>query len=71
MKEFAKKLGQVMHRPSLFPVPEFVLKFILGESAQAVLSSQKVNPAQLLNNQFVFLYPEVGEALKDILTNRK
>ncbi len=71
MKDFAKRLGKVLRRPSLFPVPEFVLKFILGESAQAVLSGQKVNPVQLINHQFVFLFPEVSDALKDILSNRK
>ena len=43
MKEFAKTLGKVLNRPSIFPVPKFVLKIVVGEAAEVVTASQKVD----------------------------
>lgn len=66
MKDFAKTLGSVLSRPSLFKVPEFVLKIILGESAQEVLRSQKIYPEALKKAGFEFEYSDLKNSLKKI-----
>lgn len=67
MNEFAEILGKVMHRPSLFSVPEFVLNTILGEAAEGILASQKAHPKKLEQWGFEFEYPSLEKALKSIL----
>ena len=42
MREFARALGKAMHRPSWARVPAFVLRTILGEMAETVLTGQCV-----------------------------
>lgn len=66
MKDFAKALGEALRRPSLFPVPEFVLKIVLGESAQEVVRSQKVLPERLIEEGYIFKYEKVDKSLKKI-----
>ncbi len=70
MKEFAKTLGQVLHRPSLLPVPGAILKFILGDGAKVVLEGQRVESIILSKLNFQFKYPKLKQALT-ISTNLK
>ncbi len=67
MNELAKKMGLVLGRPSIFRVPEFVLNVALGEAAQPVLSSLNVKPKVLEVSGFEFAFPDLEEALADIL----
>lgn len=67
MKEFAKTLGKVIKRPSLFPVPKFMLKIIIGEAAEVVTGSQKVIPDKLIKNGYKFKFTKLEDALKDLL----
>lgn len=67
MSTFAKKLGKVMSRPSLFQVPSFVLKIILGESAQEVLRSQRVSASKILKANYKFQYNELEDALRSMV----
>lgn len=67
MKTFAKTLGKVLHKPSLFPVPKFILKLVMGESATAILASQKVKPEALLKAGFEFKFEDLESALIDLL----
>jgi uncharacterized protein (TIGR01777 family) len=67
MSRFAKALGGVLHRPSLFPVPEFVLRLVAGESASAVVSSIRAIPDKLQKAGFKFSYENVENALKSLL----
>jgi uncharacterized protein (TIGR01777 family) len=53
---------------SLVPTPGFALKLMFGEMAQVVLASQRVVPEATLRNRYTFLYPELKEALREILT---
>ena len=66
MEDVARTIGQVLHRPSIFPVPEFVLKIVLGESAYEITKSQKVIPERLLNAGYRFQHPLLEDALKDL-----
>ncbi len=67
MSEFCEKLGEVMNRPSWLPVPEFALKLLLGEAAQAVLEGQKALPKRTQEQGFTYQYSTVKPALADLL----
>ena len=70
MKEFCSILGQVMGRPSWLPGPGFLLKALLGEMSDMLLNSQRVLPNKILKEGFVFRFPELKAALKDIIEMR-
>jgi len=66
--DFAARLGEVLHRPALVPVPAFALRLLFGEMADAaLLSSQRVTPARLSKRGFEFHYPTLPEALRRVL----
>ena len=66
--EFTKSLGQVLSRPTFFPIPAFGVRLAFGEMADALLlSSQKVAPKTLQDAQYQFRYPELRNALQKIL----
>ena len=66
-KDFGKALGQVMSRPSLFPVPAFAMNLMFGEVAIVVLEGQKVIPTRLQQDGFTFTFPEVKPAFADLI----
>ncbi len=68
MKEFCSRLGHAMKRPSWFPVPEFILKFALGELASMLTTGQRVVPQRALEKQFLFKYPTVQTALHELFS---
>jgi uncharacterized protein len=67
MKEFAKTLGKVMKRPSLFPVPEFALRIVVGEAAGTVVTGQRVSVDKLLKSSYQFGFENLEDALEDLL----
>ena len=67
MNEFAKTLGNILHRPSIFKVPEFVLKLAVGQGAQTILASQRVIPQKLIAHSFEFKYINLQKALNSLL----
>lgn len=62
-----KTLGRALSRPTIFPVPEFVLRLLYGEGAQALTSGQTVIPKRLLDSGFQFDFPYIEEAVADCL----
>ncbi|MHB8906436.1 MAG: TIGR01777 family oxidoreductase, partial [Melioribacteraceae bacterium] len=67
MNEFCKTLGAVMHRPSLFNVPAFVLKIIFGEGAEVLLSGANVIPERTIEYGYKFNFVDAEKALKNLL----
>lgn len=63
MAQFSSTLGRTLGRPSLLPVPGPILQLLLGDGAQVVLKGQRVLPERLLQQGFVFRYPELSAAL--------
>lgn len=62
--EFTKALGRVLHRPTIFPLPAFMAKLVLGEMAQdLILASTRVIPAKLQAAGYQFVHPEIESAL--------
>jgi len=66
--DFTRALAQALRRPAIFPVPEFVLHAIYGEMADVLFASQRVVPREAEAAGFRFRFPELGAALKDLLT---
>jgi hypothetical protein len=66
-RELAKTIGKAMGRPSFLPVPGFMLKLALGEFGSILLEGQKVIPQKLLKSGFQFRYPEIEQAIEQIL----
>ncbi|MGE3960531.1 MAG: TIGR01777 family oxidoreductase [Dehalococcoidia bacterium] len=61
-----KVLGSVLKRPTLFPVPGFALKLLLGEMAQVLLlDSKRVVPTKLAEAGFRWEYPTADEAVRE------
>jgi uncharacterized protein (TIGR01777 family) len=60
----AKTLG----KPYWFPnIPAFMLKLVYGEMSSLVLEGSRVAPSRLLKQGFKFTFPELSDALKNIL----
>lgn len=71
MRDFAKILGEVLKRPSWFPVPEFVLKIALGQMSEMLLHGQGAIPQKISDFGFEFKFPDLRSALEDVLGKRK
>ncbi len=67
-RDFTRSLAAALHRPALIPVPAMALRIALGESSQLLTEGQAVYPERLTEAGFSFNYPELQEALKDLLS---
>jgi uncharacterized protein (TIGR01777 family) len=66
-KQLMKALAKQLYRP-LWPlkVPSFIFKLLMGEMSTIVLGSTKVSAQKIENDGFVFKYPKLTGALKQI-----
>ena len=64
---FTKVLGVKLHRPTVLPIPEFVLKLLFGEGASVLTDSKEVYPKALIENGFEFKYKEIESSLEHLL----
>ena len=69
--DFAKALGRALHRPAFLPTPAFGLKILFGEMAQILLEGQRALPKKLLFAGYEFKYPDLSDALEDVIGQRK
>lgn len=66
--EFAKMLGKVLKRPTIFPMPAFAARLAFGEMAdELLLASTRVEPAMLVHSEYRFRYPTLEAALRHLL----
>ncbi len=67
-RDLERIIGQVMHRPSLIPVPGFAMKLALGELAELLLlGGQRVAPKRLQEAGYQFCYPDAEGALENLV----
>jgi uncharacterized protein (TIGR01777 family) len=64
--EFIAAIAKVLGRPFWFPVPAFLLKVLLGEMSDLLLTGQFVQPKRLLESGYLFEYPALEPALTQI-----
>jgi uncharacterized protein (TIGR01777 family) len=65
--EFTRALGRQLHRPAFMPAPYIGLRVLFGEFAKVLFASQRVIPQVALDTGFVFQYPDIAGALREIL----
>ncbi len=70
-KEFSKVLGDTLSRPSLFFIPARILRIVIGEFSESIISGQKVFPEKLIDQGFSFKFPDIKCALENLLIDKK
>ena len=66
--EFTRTLGKVLHRPTVFPLPAFIVRLAFGEMGEALLlGSQRVDCGKLLASGYRFRHSELKPALEALL----
>jgi uncharacterized protein (TIGR01777 family) len=67
-RDFSKALGRALGRPTIVPVPGFVLDLKFGgEFGKVLKGGQRVIPKRALELGYEFLHPDLDEALEDLL----
>lgn len=56
--EVTRTMSEVLHRPAVLPVPAIALKVVLGEFAEDVVGSQRIDPAVLRESGFQWDHPD-------------
>ena len=65
---FSKTLGAALHRPAIFAMPAPVVRLLFGEMGEALLlQGQPVVPKKLQDSGFEFTYPQLSEALRQLI----
>jgi uncharacterized protein (TIGR01777 family) len=64
-QNFTKALGRALNRPTIFPMPEFVVKAIFGEMGDLLLlGSSRVLPSVLIEKGFIFNHNFIDDAFR-------
>jgi uncharacterized protein (TIGR01777 family) len=64
-RQLTKTLGKVLNRPTLLAMPALAARLAFGEMAkELLLASARVTPRRLLDDGFVFAYPQLQAALE-------
>lgn len=67
MKEFCKKFGNKMRRPSWLHVPAFILKLLFGQVAkETMLKGHKILPGNLIKTGYNFKYSDIHQAINSL-----
>jgi uncharacterized protein (TIGR01777 family) len=66
-RDVARALGRALSRPCFLRTPAFMLRLVLGEFGSVLLEGQRVIPAKLLKHGFVFQYPDISGALREVV----
>ena len=65
---FTKTLGTALKRPTIFPMPEIVVKLLMGQMGEELLlAGKRVLPRKILDAGYDFQYKTLKHALKNIV----
>ena len=71
-RDFTAALGRMLHRPTILPVPRWLLELVYGEMAGAtLLASARVMPGRLLGGGFIFRQADITAALRHIVGSQE
>ena len=62
-----KALGKALHRPTIFPVPSFILSLIFSEGAKVLTDGQCAKPKRLMDSGFIFKFETIEDAINDLV----
>ena len=65
--EMNKTFSEILKRPAIFNLPEFFYKGLFGECCELLTKGNNVYPRALLDEGYVFKYPDFAQALKKSL----
>ena len=66
--ELTVALGRALSRPALLTVPAFALRTVLGEMANTLLASTRLDVSKLRRSGFEFQHPTIDKALAAVLS---
>jgi hypothetical protein len=66
-KYFGRAFAKALKRPFILPLFEWQLKLLFGSGFQVLTQSVSVFPKRLIDEGFVFDYPEIESALSDLI----
>ena len=65
---FTKTLGTALKRPTIFPMPEIVIKLLMGQmGGELLLSGKRVLPRKALDAGYIFKYKTLEDALINVV----
>ena len=64
---FSQALARACRRPAWLPMPQLVMKMVMGEASQLLFDSQYVTPGVLLSQNFDFQFTDMNDALVDLI----
>lgn len=67
-KTFTEVLANSLKKQALFTVPGFMLKLAYGKASTILMKSPQVKPERLINEGFVFLFPDIKSCIAEIIT---
>ncbi len=62
-KDIARELGRALHRPAFVPAPRFALRAVVGEFADSIIASQRLEPEVLTGTGFRFEHADLTSAV--------
>ncbi|KMQ69033.1 hypothetical protein ACM39_07100 [Chryseobacterium sp. FH2] len=69
-ENLTKQIAAVLQKPLFMPnIPGFILKFLFGELASALLEGSRASSQKIQNAGFRFEFPDLKQALEDLLRN--
>jgi uncharacterized protein (TIGR01777 family) len=68
--EFTNAMAAALHRPAIFPVPEFALRIAMGEMASIALASMRIVPEAAEQTGYRFRFPHIREALAEVVKSQ-
>ena len=69
--QFTQALGKALFRPTILPLPGFVVKTLFGEMGEEMLlGGVKAYPAKLLQSGFEFEHGTIDEAIVSAMNEK-
>jgi uncharacterized protein len=70
-EEFVRALGKELHRPTIFPLPAWIVRTFLGEMGEELLlTSIRAEPAKLKTAGYTFVHSDLRNAIHAALSGK-
>lgn len=67
-KQFTHTIARHLRKPFWFPnIPSFAIRILFGKMSQILLTGSRISAEKILNSGFVFNYPKLQDALKQLM----
>ncbi len=67
MEKLIKTAGKLLNRPVLFRIPESLIRLVLGEASEIILSGAPIKPERITSEGFSFTFQSIRQALEDLI----